>query len=44
VGRSLLKNKSAELVTNCIIDVVYSFGAPQRLLTDQGTEFKNQVT
>ena len=38
-----LKSKSAEEVTNCILDFVYKFGAPQRLLTDQGTEFKNQV-
>ena len=38
-----LKTKSAEEVTNCILDFVYKFGAPQRLLTDQGTEFKSQV-
>jgi IS30 family transposase len=38
-----LKSKTAEEVTNCILDFVYKFGAPQRLLTDQGTEFKNQV-
>ena len=34
-----LKSKTAEEVTNCILDFVYKFGA----LTDQGTEFKNQV-
>lgn len=38
-----LKNKSAEEVTNGILDFVYKFGAPQRLPTDEGTEFKNQV-
>jgi len=32
-----LKSKSAEEVTSCILDFVYN----QRLLTDQGTEFKN---
>ena len=38
-----LKSKAAVEVTKCILDFVYKFGAPQRLLTDQGTEFKNQV-
>lgn len=38
-----LKRKSAEEVTHCVLDFVYKFGAPQRLLTDQGTEFKNKV-
>ena len=27
-----LKSKSAEEVTHCILDFVYKFGAPQRLL------------
>ena len=38
-----LKTKTAEEVTNCIIDFFYKFGAPQRLLTDQGSEFCNKV-
>ena len=38
-----LKSKAAVEVTKCILDFVYKFGAPQGLLTDQGTEFKNQV-
>ena len=38
-----LKSKCAVEVTKCIVEFVYKFGAPQRLLTDQGTEFKNQV-
>lgn len=38
-----LKNKIAEEMTNCILDFVYKFGVPQRLLTRQGTEFKFQV-
>ncbi|XP_071060860.1 uncharacterized protein [Pseudochaenichthys georgianus] len=38
-----LKTKTAEEVTNCILDFFYKFGAPQRLLTDQGSEFCNKV-
>ncbi|RXN17442.1 gypsy retrotransposon integrase 1 [Labeo rohita] len=38
-----LKTKSAEEVTGCIIKLFYRFGAPKRLLTDQGTEFVNKV-
>lgn len=32
-----LRNKSTEEVTNHLLEFVYNFGAPQRLLTDQGT-------
>uniref|UniRef100_A0A673L7L2 Gypsy retrotransposon integrase-like protein 1 n=1 Tax=Sinocyclocheilus rhinocerous TaxID=307959 RepID=A0A673L7L2_9TELE len=39
-----LKSKRAEEVTECIIKLFYKFGAPKRLLTDQGTEFVNQVS
>jgi len=38
-----LKTKKAEEVTGCILDFFYTFGAPQRLLTDQGREFVNKV-
>ncbi|KAL0152095.1 hypothetical protein M9458_052602 [Cirrhinus mrigala] len=38
-----LKTKSAEEVTTCIIKHFYKFGAPKRLLTDQGTEFVNKI-
>ena len=37
-----LKSKTADEVTSCILDF-YKFGAPKRLLTDQGTEFCNKV-
>ena len=39
----LLKSKTAVEVTNCILDFFYKFGAPKRLLTDQGKEFCNKV-
>ena len=38
-----LKSKKADEVTNCILNFFYKFGAPKRLLTDQGTEFCNKV-
>lgn len=38
-----LKSKNAVEVTKCILDFFYTFGAPQRLLTDQGSEFCNKV-
>ncbi|CAI5673972.1 unnamed protein product [Oreochromis niloticus] len=38
-----LKNKTANEVTSCILDFFYKFGAPKRLLTDQGSEFCNKV-
>lgn len=38
-----LKSKTADEVTNCILDFFYKFGAPKRLLTDQGSEFRNKV-
>ncbi len=38
-----LKTKSAEEVTGCNVKLFYKFGAPKRLLTDQGTEFVNKV-
>lgn len=36
-----LKSKTEDDVTNC--DHSYKFGAPKRLLTDQGSEFCNKV-
>lgn len=38
-----IPNKSAETVTECILKFFYRFGAPKRILTDQGTEFVNEV-
>ncbi len=38
-----IPNKSAAVVSRCIINFFYRFGAPKRILTDQGTEFVNQV-
>lgn len=38
-----LKSKTAVEVTNCILEFFYKFGAPKRLLTDQGKEFCNKV-
>lgn len=38
-----LKTESAEEVTGCIVKLFYKFGAPKRLLTDQGREFVNKV-
>ena len=38
-----IPNISAEMVTQCIIQF-YRFGAPQRILTDQGSEFVNEVS
>ena len=38
-----LKSKTADEVTSCILDFFYKFGAPKRLLTDQGSEFCNKV-
>ena len=39
-----LKNKTAEEVTQAYIDNVYSkFGGSLRILSDNGTEFKNRV-
>ncbi|KAL1268443.1 hypothetical protein QQF64_033806 [Cirrhinus molitorella] len=38
-----LKSKRAAEVTECIVDFFYKFGAPKRLLTDQGTEFVNKT-
>lgn len=38
-----LKSKTADEVTNCILDFFYKFGTPKRLLTDQGSEFRNKV-
>ena len=35
-----LKTKKAEEVTECILDFVYRFDVPQRLLTDNNTEFQ----
>lgn len=38
-----LKTKCAAEVTECIFNFFYKFGAPKRLLTDQGREFVNEV-
>ncbi|XP_056606892.1 uncharacterized protein LOC130424925 [Triplophysa dalaica] len=38
-----LKSKSAIEVTQCLINFVHQFEAPKRVLTDQGTEFVNQL-
>lgn len=38
-----LKTKEAAKVTQGIMDFFYRFGAPKRLLTDQGREFVNQL-
>ncbi len=38
-----LTSKTAEEVTMCIVKLFYRFGAPKRILTDQGREFVNQV-
>lgn len=39
-----LASKTAEDVTACIVQTIYRFGAPKRILTDQGREFVNQVS
>lgn len=38
-----LPSKAAGDVTMCIVNFFYRFGAPKRILTDQGREFVNQV-
>ncbi|RXN03986.1 gypsy retrotransposon integrase 1-like protein [Labeo rohita] len=38
-----IPNKSAAVVSRCIINFFYRFGAPKRILTDQGSEFVNQA-
>lgn len=38
-----LTSKTAEEVTACIVKVFYRFGAPKRILTDQGREFVNKM-
>ncbi|RXN33963.1 gypsy retrotransposon integrase 1-like protein [Labeo rohita] len=38
-----LRTKNADEVTSCILDFFYKFGAPKRILTDQGREFVNKV-
>lgn len=38
-----LKTKSASKVVQCIIKLFYLFGAPKRILTDQGKEFCNKL-
>lgn len=38
-----LRTKTAKEVTGCIMKFFYQFEAPKRILTDQGTEFVNQV-
>ncbi|XP_073714089.1 uncharacterized protein [Misgurnus anguillicaudatus] len=39
----LLAFHECEHVTDCIVKLFYKFGAPKRLLTDQGKEFVNKV-
>ena len=39
-----IPNKSAQVVSQCIMKLFYRFGAPQRILTDQGSEFVNEVS
>ncbi|KAL7877221.1 hypothetical protein SRHO_G00038640 [Serrasalmus rhombeus] len=39
-----IASKTAEVVTACIVKFIYRFGAPKRILTDQGREFVNQIT
>lgn len=39
-----IPNKSASEVAKCILKLVYTHGAPQRILTDQGREFVNEVS
>ena len=39
-----LKSKKAEQVSGCIMDFFYKYGAPKRILTDQGKEFVNKVS
>ncbi|RXN37825.1 gag-pol fusion [Labeo rohita] len=38
-----LKSKSANEVSDCILDFFYKFGAPKRILTDQGKKFVNKI-
>jgi IS30 family transposase len=38
-----LPSKTAANVADCIIRFFYRFGAPKRILTDQGREFVNEV-
>jgi len=38
-----LPSKTAADVAQCIIKFFYRFGAPKRILTDQGKEFVNEV-
>ncbi|KAL0161291.1 hypothetical protein M9458_045016, partial [Cirrhinus mrigala] len=37
-----IPNKLAAVVSRCIINFFYRFGAPKRILTDQDTELVNQ--
>lgn len=38
-----ITSKTAAEVTECILKFVYQFEVPQRILTDQGKEFVNNV-
>ena len=38
-----LKTKTAEEVSECVLDFFYKYGAPKRILTDRGKEFVNKV-
>ena len=38
-----LKDKSAESVVKCLLEMFYRHGASTYILTDQGREFVNQV-
>ncbi|KAL2093134.1 hypothetical protein ACEWY4_010446 [Coilia grayii] len=38
-----LPSKQADVVAECIVKFFYKFGAPKRILTNNGTEFVNEV-
>ncbi len=42
-GAYPLKSKTADGVTNCILDFSYKFGAPERLLTYQASALCSKV-
>lgn len=39
-----LQHKNAQEVAMCIVKLFYRFGAPKRILTDNGREFVNEVS
>ena len=38
-----IKTKTAVEVSSCLLDYVFTFGAPREILSDQGSEFVNSV-